>query len=558
MTLLGIFLIFASIAEPWADAIPVRTNPSPGFSSSDCPLGLLNQIKRDSKSSFINWIQAPSSCEDQTINYWSKKDPLDFEIFISKTLFPEGLDHAPISLTPSCLSGTSSQKRSAIAEYYLKLSWIKNHLQADIENLSSIDQVLKSKPLSDLSCTDLCYKEVVQHCSELKTCPQNSKLSSKLRADTLNAINKIHVIEREGAQSVQEALADHKAEFNRLEQAIRSQTVNPAESDRDRPSKYLPQNNMGAHLRARREEVRAKAYAPFRERIEAIKSLYPWIEGTAFLKETQGLKDYRNSITQALEAQFGENRKRVLRNIQKHTQMNRCLYQWTDNCDPLWKGIDDFPPLFETPKSFSPSKMKAGVSGQAYLNEVSCRIQMRQNRDDANRAAKEFFTESVITVATMGVGSIVSTARAAVAAGRAGRLATFGASAGRRALILGDIAYGTKGVRDAIEACDQLLNQVVPHHSSPTKTKHSCDSDDFSEIPVAVSDYKGCVVSALASFGGDILPLLPSTRELLSGLNPNQKSRLLKIREQMTSRDGDGLLQFIKRANACVLKVRGR
>ncbi len=504
-----------------------------------CP-GLIEQVVlgSDKKKGFMTWIfdgkTTSASCKTSDR---IALDPRTMEETLSKF---EGTD---LNLIPTYLNGCLDRKvspgpgrnstpvkrnisdddrRAVIADFYWSLNKLKDQTKASQEVIASTDLLLGQRPFSGASEKQLTEALVLRgsaaYKSKLMSCP-SLPLGSNGKTENFNDMVNL----------TQNAL-EQMCQLQRKRDALPlTQTVT------------VYNGGMGSTQIKVRDSAKEAHYYSL---IESTLGIVPWLRSDLMKSlisearynykkpcETQLNEDNEKRVAGALQSHLLANQEQVRKNISNYASSAICLsstnpalsckgtiqatFEKLPYWDP-WKKIKEAgdPTTSGVEEQKFPYNEKGKVIlSRAYLADAQCRHDTREIRSEMKSVVSGFATNVAITVASAGLGTVISGSRAAVMAGRAAQLSRL-AQLSKAAMIGIDAIVVTQAGAAAVNTCDKALEShlsLLPEFQG-NFDEPACSNSN--ESAVLMKDYKSCLLASIGAAAG-LIATVPGNLAIL-------------------------------------------
>jgi hypothetical protein len=276
---------------------------------------------------------------------------------------------------------SAKERRVLTAQYYQQMNRLKQATLSSLESMAAIDEFINEDFLGPSDCEDPRIIQTRIWCERLRNCntPQQKKEKAQmLRDETFFAMQMIRDLEQNRGHCAKNP--DHKDDPGICHEAIDQQ-------------------------------------------IEMIKSTYPLTDGSIFKKSMEGRPVDKVSISNALNEQLKVNKKELLETLSDYKKATACLNAEVDDCDvDLDKIIASTPsvPRLAVNGPVTADERKNAMAINSAFDDVTCLEEINVQKGIADDALKSFLVNSALTVATMGLGSLASGAKATITAAKTG------------------------------------------------------------------------------------------------------------------------------------------
>jgi hypothetical protein len=359
-----------------------------------------------------------------------------------------------------CLSEDVVRSKEAVSKYYYYVSRMQAGQVSDIEEIAEIDRVLNVGPvLGDVNCSSIPFGANQARCNDLKkNCKGGPGLDDVVQ-DAANDLKQIKDVEKE---------------IDQFKMSLYAQSAGPRDA-------------------AKMKEIAAMFKAK-KFQIDLIKSRSPVLNGEVFQDEKN------KNLKEAVRHQLQENKKRLNTHLvetnQKHVCMTGTVVTRSCSSEKVREFVEKETPRL--PQSFNVLNGKnrnEAIAGSDYMTFQTCLHDAKVDQLKADEVISGAVLNTAIGLATVGLGSAFSAARA-VQTARQMQIA----EAAKGAMSVVNVATFGVAIADAGIAC--LVKG--PELKGDTKAANSaCQINSSFSSRVAVKEYDECVMKlAFAGLAG--------------------------------------------------------
>lgn len=413
-------------------------------------------------------------------------------------------------------------KSTAIqTRFYAASSRIEAVNSPIIDEVSYYDSVLpkSTSVLQGIECTPV-FPDINKKCLEYKTQAHNCQNNKKQNFE--------HLVEKtkNNLRLIEDLFQAHKNCVSKI--------------------KAEPGSIVGlSYTEATQAKIKTSC-DPFLQVIELKTNETPWIRGEIFkkiaIKRRSGRGNYNASvqydmtdgnIEKAITEQMTANRKALTDNYKNNLENFRCLSGPTrsngEDCDfkKIRTDLSVLPIL--NPPAYS-GKNPKDFEAQTYYDAESCMLDRGEDREKTKQIIDSSGTGILLTVATLGIGSVASGIRAVNAASKVGRSLAIANGALGASLTTADLKH-------TYESCSQESKLTLSLSTKSEITAENICADPKSPLSQARKKESDCLVNALLSAPG-VLPFLgavPALTRLTSKTKTNPE--LKKFIKNMSGRE---------------------
>lgn len=530
-----------------------------------CPEVLIKAVtETDKKGGLLGLLSDGikiSNCTENHLNpknvpFNSKQVEENFGMYASTKL-----DERPVDFISKCLDGktiSEDDKKGIIGDYYWAMNRLTQQAKADLEAITSIDLTLgKTGETMHWNGTDPKTRGWVYSTDLL---PGSKKWQAQLKQCPAQKVNpqsgRTEGMEQMITQTQSALYAIYKLQQQR--ESLPTTTI------------YPPGAGMGPSMPYKGIDEGSKEYKAWQTSMEMIKNTAPWLKGDEGKRLLEIMNDKsgkyaalpgvfypgktgRDLVAGILEKQLYANRRGVHSQIQDLAKGAQCLAQPASSAgclnDQVKKTFEKLSP-WDPWQKIAPTEVDA--TGQpvewknlpkadkdrmmwtrSYMADAQCRYDQRGNKQAVADAGFDLGLNVGITLATAGLGAVLSAGKAAITAGRAVQLSRMAVLA-RAALIGVDIGFLGVGGKKAIETCDKALEGNLMAHPELTQITDTPSCTNSSDQAQLVTDLKECYVQA-AMVGVGALVAIPGNIALFKGIKtPTDRLKALGYSDEAT------------------------
>ena len=257
-----------------------------------------------------------------------------------------------------------------------------------------------------------------------------------------------------------------------------------------------------------------------------VRGANPWLAGEAFQGMTEDIaarclvdasdysectREVRRRTCEGIRAEASELKALVSEHLDRFLAAAECLDAECDLDPQEYRATLAQAPRLEISDPMDPGEAAIRTNWIKHQFDLALqRAEFRDIQDDVDKAYRDFYVGTALTIATVGIGSVANSLRVASTGTKAVEAAATTAR-GLELIVLGiDAGQIGLGIKNRISECANAFNQTGALEGAYSSRMH-CPGDTGYDGPRAISDYQSCVLTAVSTeLATGLLPAVPA------------------------------------------------